>query len=91
MSTVEQNKTKCSRCHCMKPNVDFIGATGTTVKTCIRCRNDAKERKKNNKAEHAYYSKIWRKRHPCYDKRDRKEYRKLYYARKKQEKLDAVI
>lgn len=32
-------KFECSRCHCMRPAVEYVGRAGKVMKTCQRCRN----------------------------------------------------
>jgi hypothetical protein len=77
----------------MKPTDDFTGKTGGTVKTCIRCRNNARDYKIKNKENHAMSCKKWRAKNPDYEKsrvrtdnRDRKAYMKEYGLRRKAEK-----
>lgn len=50
MNIVEH--TKCNGCHGLKPNSDFLNATGRVLKCCIRCRTRQKKYEHVKKCEH---------------------------------------
>ena len=97
IAPVQIDIKKCSRCRCSRPYVDFLTrlpdkkaiANGVikaqTRKTCKKCRESAKNRKRD-KTKQKEYARNWRKRNPKADNRDRREYHRLYNLRKKQEK-----
>ncbi len=77
-------KVRCSRCRCSRLHTDFLTATGEIRKTCLKCRESGKHRKRD-KTKQREYARAWRKKNPCYDKRDRKEYHRQYKLRKKEQ------
>ena len=70
-----QMTIKCSRCHCSKNIIEFTKGENV-LKTCHPCRDYT------GRAE---YMRYYRKAHPeKKDTRDRKEYMKDYYQKKKE-------
>ena len=78
-TTADSIKTiKCTRCRNNKNESLFISKTGGVLKTCAPCRVYK---------DNSLYMREYRKNTKLKDTRDRKEYMKQYYQKKKNETL----
>jgi hypothetical protein len=62
----------------------------TPLKTCLKCRTRAKRTpRRRNRAKQNEYGRLWRKRNPRADKRNRRDYQRMYRERKRNELIKA--